>query len=106
MDRRTFVARMSMLTAAAVLMDPAEMIDRLAPPRLLVAGADFITPPRAFSRFGPLVDDEAAIKLLLADRYAPRMRRVRPRSLFDRALVGISREERQVISRILIAQQA
>lgn len=41
MDRRTFLTRLSILTAAAAVMDPAELIERLAPRRLYVPGADF-----------------------------------------------------------------
>ena len=46
MDRRSFLARLGMLTAAAAVMDPEELIDHLAPRRLYVPGADFALPYR------------------------------------------------------------
>ena len=51
MDRRSFLTRLGVLTAAAAVMDPAELIERLAPRKLYVPGAEFI---RA-SPFGPRV---------------------------------------------------
>lgn len=53
MDRRDFLTRLGLLSAAAVLMDPAELIERLAPRRLLVPGADFA--PAELSPFGARV---------------------------------------------------